>query len=617
MKNFKFVSIGLGATILISTNLSWAEDIELEKIVVTPSRIEESSSDIARKVDIITSKDIEKSGAQDLVTVLTGLTSVNISDYGGLGATKTMRMRGSSAAQVLVLVDGRPINNPRDGQAELNNIPLENIDRIEIMHGPGSSLYGAGAMGGTVNIITKRPPKEKQKTELSTSFGTFRTYIERISHGARISKFGYLICGEYESSEGFRDNSNFDAKDLNAKFEYELNSENNIILNSGFYKSKLGTPGQISSPDIDDKQKVLKNFLDLNWLFRPDEAGALSAKIYNNYDRLEFIENTAGSLFDTALNKDIHTTKVSGIDLQFSKQLFENYQGIFGFNYVTNINDSTSCAKHKYIVRAGYLENKLDLFKDLKVDFGARIDDYSNFGTEVTPSLSFLYNLNEDNKLHGLVSRSFRAPTFNDLYWPDEGWAKGNPNLKPEKGITVELGIETKVNKYLLSNITFYRNDYNDLINWTEEAGVWQPKNVNSAVIDGIEFENKIYLINNLELDLNYTFLSAKDDKTHKYLIYQPKHKLDCSLKYKDLNGFTFEIKGQFTDKRFHCIDDPFASTIKVKRFFDLGLNVYKKIGRNFTYFVGIDNLLNKKYQVIHDYPMPGFSITNGMKLEF
>jgi outer membrane cobalamin receptor len=602
---------------LILLDKIFAQDVDLEKIVVISSRIEENYADISRKVDLITSKDIESSSARDLSEVLTEITSVNISDYGGLGATKTIRMRGSTAAQVLVLVDGRPINNPRDGEAELNSIPLENIDRIEVMHGPASSLYGAAAMGGTVNIITKKPPKEKQKTEFTTSFGTFRTYMERLSHGGRLSKLGYIITGEYESSEGFRDNSDFCAKDFNTKFEYALNSDNNLTLNSGFYRSKVGTPGKITEFDIDDKQKSLKNYFDLNWSFRPDTTMGLSTKIYQNYDRLEFIENTAGSVWDIAFNKAIHTTKVNGIDIQLNKQLTEKYLGICGFNYVTNTNDSTSTAKHKYTVRAWYLENHLDLFKNLKVSLGTRIDDYSNFGTEVNPSFSFLYKFSENNKLHGLISRSFRAPTFNDLYWPDEGWAKGNPNLKPEKGITGELGIEAKPNKYLLMSIAYYRNDFNELINWAEEGGIWQPTNIGSAVIEGAEFKNKIYLMSNFELDLDYTYLRAKNDKTHRYLIYQPKHKFDCSLKYKDLKGFVFELNGQFTDKRFHCIDDPFLSTIKVKRFFILGLNVSKKFKPGIIYFMSIDNLLNKKYQVINDYPMPGFAISNSIKLVF
>lgn len=607
-----------GLFIIFMPALLLAEDVNLDKIVVTASRTGESAADVSREVDVITSKEIEESGAQDLAEVLTSLTSVNISNYGGPGASKNIRMRGSTAAQVLILVDGRPINNPRDGEVNLSDIPLYNIAKVEVMHGPGSSLYGNSAMGGVVNIITKNPPKKGQKAELYSSFGTARTYIERMLYGANISKFGYLISTGYQSSEGFRENSELNAKDCDLKLAYELNGQNDINFNSGFYKSLLGAPGKITSFDIDDKQRTLKRFFDFNWNFKPDKQTALSAKVYQNYDRLEFMENSPGAWWETANQKDIHATTVRGLDLQFDKQLLKMYRLNCGFNYIKNINDSTSTAKHAYIVRAGYLENHLDLPKSLKVNFGVRIDDYSNFGTELNPNFGFLYKFSEDIKFHGLISRSFRAPTFNDLYWPNDGMGVGNPNLKPEKGITTELGADIRINKYFSSGLTYYHSNYKHLIQWSDNgSGLWQPENVSSAIIDGIEFENKICLSDNLEWDIDYTFLRAIDNKNHKYLIYQPKHKIDSSLKYKDHNGLTVELMGQFTDKRFHSIDDPWIGTVKVKRFFVFGLNVSRQFKNGFTCFASIDNLLNKKYQVIRDYPLPGLSLSSGIKLDF
>ncbi len=616
MKNVYRKSFISALLVITLSGIARAEDVELDKIVVTPSRIEESSEDVGRVVDVVTSNDIEKSGAQNLADALTDFTSVNISNYGGPGTDKNIRMRGSTAAQVLVMVDGRPVNNPRDGQVDLSTIPLENIDRVEVMHGPGSSLYGSSAMGGVVNIITKSPPKSGQKVEAYSSFGTARTYVERLSQGAKISKFGYLISGEYQSSVGFRPNSAFNAEACNLKLGYELNNQNNINLNSGFYKNKLGVSGSLTYFDPDDKQNTLKRFFDFNWDFKPDTQTDLSAKVYQNYDRLEFMENGAEQIWDTANKKDIHATTVRGVDLQFDKQLLDLYRLVCGFNYVKNMNDSTATAKHEYSVTAGYLQNHLDLFEKLKINFGARLDDYSNLSTQINPNFDFLYTFNEDIKLHGLISRSFRAPTFNDLYWLDTGdGMKGNPNLKPEKGITTELGVETRINKYFTSGLTYYRSDYKQLIQWSYDSGsgITQPENINSAVINGLESENKIYISDNLDLDINYTYLMARDKDTHKYLVYQPKNKLDTCLKYHDHNGLTVELKGQFTGQRFADADN----NSKVKSFFVFGLSVSKKFKQGLTCFSSIDNILNRKYQVIRDYPMPGFSFTGGLKAEF
>jgi outer membrane cobalamin receptor len=137
--------------------------------------------------------------------------------------------------------------------------------------------------------------------------------------------------------------------------------------------------------------------------------------------------------------------------------------------------------------------------------------------------------------------------------------------------------------------------------------------NVSTARIDGIEFNNELKVMDNWALCAGYTYLRAKDANTHKYLIYQPKHKADFSLRYKNLNNFNCELKGQFTDKRFLNS----ANTTEIKRFFVLGFNLSKKINSKVTYFASIDNLLAKKYQVLKDYPMPGFSLTSGLKIEF
>lgn len=617
-KNLIFVILAVVIQLVLIRAEGIAGEVELEKIVVTPSRIEESSGEISRKVDVITSKDIENSSGKCLAEVLTELTSVNISDYGGLGATKNIRMRGSSASGVLVMIDSRPINSPRSGEAELATIPLENIERIEVVHGPASSLYGSSAMGGVVNIITKNPPEERQVTEFTTSFGTYRTYLEELVHGARLDKIGYLVTSSYQSSQGNRDHSEYIAKNVSTKLEYELNAYNKFVLNSGYHRSDLETPGSLSYFDYDDYQKTFKDFFDLSWNSRLFEDTNANIRVYQNYERLEFIEGPYNAWGDEG--KSTHSTKGRGLDIQFNHDISNFYQLIWGFNGITNINDSNKTGKHKYIVRAGYMQNNLNLWDKLKFTLGGRLDDYSNFGTEFCPSFSFLYNLNKDTKLHGLIARSFRAPTFNDLYWPSisygPGWGgeEGNPDLKPERGITGEVGVLTKFFKFLQTDLTYFRSKYDDLINWVEDADLWwRPKNIDSAVIDGIESENKVYLGNNLELNLGYTFLRAKNDKTHNYLVYQPKHKFDCSLRYTGLNGFNIEFRSQFTDTRFHNA----ANTVKVKRFFILGIDISKKFGNNLTCFASIDNLLNKEYQVIRDYPMPGFSLTAGAKLEF
>lgn len=383
----------------------YAEDVSLGEIVVTPSGVQENSANSARKVDVLRSSSGDFDNASDLGRPLSQEASVNISSYGGLGTAQNIRMRGSTAAQVLVMVDGRPVNNPRDGAVDLSTLPLDNVDRVELVHGPVSDLYGSQAMGGALNIITKKPPQEGFKSEFYSSFGTFRTYREGVSQGGHIGNLGYLLSGSWEESAGFRPNSKYRAGNYENKFEYKLNDQNNLSLNAGFYNGKSGSPGPIDEPDIDDQQRNLTHFVDINWECRPDDLTVIALKGYNNYDRLEFHENTAGSIFDVPFSEAVHTTDWRGVDLRGSRQFFDFYQLVAGLNYVENFNSSTSSGKHQYEVTATYLENKFDITKRLRVGFGARLDDYSNFGTQIDPSFNFLYKFTDDLKIHGLLAR--------------------------------------------------------------------------------------------------------------------------------------------------------------------------------------------------------------------
>lgn len=587
--------------------------VDLERIVVTASRSPENSKDTTRETDIVTRQDIERSGAKELSQVLSEVPGLQIIDYGGLGASKTVHMRGSTASQVLVLMDGRPLNSPRDGETDLSRIPLADVERIEIVHGPASSLYGQGAMGGVINIITKAIPRNAAETYAVTAFGTFETYLERLSVGAGGERTGALVAGEYKRSAGFRENSDTDSKSANVRLAYDPGKDQNLDFHCGFLRSRSGAPGPIDSPDIDDRQNDLERFFDLTWKAALTGGTDLKIKVYRQEERLDFRENSAGSMWDTAGSVAVHTTRSIGTDAQISKRLTEKLLGVAGGNFVLNTNDSTSSGKHKYTLSAGFLESRWDILDNLAANAGIRVDDYSNFGSQVNPSASFLYGFTDRLRLKGSIGRSFRAPTFNDLYWPDEGWSAGNPNLLPETGLTEDVTIEIEPADFLASSLTYFHSEYHDLINWAPDPlGVWRPTNVNNASINGLELKNRYRMFDHLTLGLDYNFLLAKDLDSHKYLVYQPRHALNGLIKYETDSGLACELRTQWTGTRYHDA----ANTIKVKDYLTMGLIVSQKV-KNSRFFARIDNMLARPYQVVRNYPQPGFSILSGLELEF
>ncbi|MBU1061441.1 MAG: TonB-dependent receptor, partial [Candidatus Omnitrophica bacterium] len=355
---------------------------DLEKIVVTASKIEQMYKSSTQNISIISKEDIESSGITEITEILDLLPSVDILEYGSTGSSRSIHTRGTSSNHVLTLIDGRTVNTPRDGVTDFNQIPLSNIERIEVLRGPASSIYGADAVGGVINIITKTG-KEKMRTELNNKFGSFNTKLSSLSHGSKIKDIDYMVNYEYLASHGHRDNADYLSHNVNTKFGYELNTDNRVSMSSGFYNSEAGSPGLISNIDLDNRQEAFKKYIDLTYNGKFIEGQDIFLKLYHNSDRLEFIET-----FEP-VDKDTHHAKTYAMDTQFSQTFFDIFRTAIGLSYHEDRLNSSTSNKHKYNFKAAYFESELDLFDTSSLKFGARWDDYSNFGDRISPSASF------------------------------------------------------------------------------------------------------------------------------------------------------------------------------------------------------------------------------------
>ncbi|MGE5307678.1 MAG: TonB-dependent receptor plug domain-containing protein, partial [Deltaproteobacteria bacterium] len=421
------------------------------------------------------------------------------------------------------------------------------------------------------------------------------------------------VNAEYDHTDGFRQNSATDQNSASAKLTYAPNDDNKLSLNTGYFNSRLGTPGMKSMPDNDDRQLDYKNFVDGSWAFDAGEGLSFLNRGYRNYEKLRFFENTAGSMWDIAGDTFRHTTVSNGFDSQVTKEFNDVYTVTGGFNYVGNFNNSTTSGKHSYNVRAGYLQNILKVTERTTLQVGGRVDDYSNFGTQFDPNAGVIYAFNKTDRLRASVSRSFRAPTFNELFWPDQGWAKGNPNLRPEKSVNMDAGFDKKVTERWSTSVTYFHNRFRDLINWvTDSSWVSQPVNIGSAQIDGIEFGNKVTLTEKLKFLLDYTYQRPLDRQTRKDLVYEPRHKLNSTLKY-EVAGATVRLNGVYSNTRFVSADN----TMKAKQYFVLNLGLTKALSPNVDFLLNLNNLLNRKYEVVKEFPEPGFTVLTGVKATF
>ncbi|MDD5545682.1 MAG: TonB-dependent receptor [Candidatus Omnitrophica bacterium] len=581
-------------------------NVELEKIVVTPLGTEQSYGTVSRSMDIIDKHDLSTVRYENVSEPVGRLTSSQSIDYGSEGALKTIRLRGSSAEQVLIMIDSRPITDSRTGQAELHAIPIDSVEKIEVIKGPASAVYGSSAIGGVVNIITKKPSK-KPKTVIESSFGNNQTLHDSLSTSATINDFGYYFNYSYDSTHGSRDNSEYRSHNWTARLDYKAGEDNRIFFNTGYFQDKGGAPGSIFFPTLDNFQLNYKNYYDLGWTAKLFEESEISLRAYQNNDKLVFINST------NPFSSDAASARTRGMLVQYSQKFFDCYKVIAGFDGKMNRVDATLVGKHKNIVRSPFVQNEFSIGKDLEVNFGFRDDDYSNFKGTVSPSAGAAYKIGEYSKLRVNYAKGFRAPTFNDLYWPFDGFTQGNPNLRPEKSWSWEGGFDLGYKSGLQLSATYFTNKLKDLIDWAPgDDFVWRPSNISSAKIDGVEFKTVVPLTKSLKFDFGYSYLNAMDVDLDRYLIYRAKNKFDMGL-ILEYDKWDVRFYGESLGRRYTDT----ANTAFLKKNFVAYLDASYKINNNLTTFVSIDNIFNRSYQLALGYPMPGFAINGGIRGEF
>lgn len=651
---------------------------DLDEIVVTATRYPVKLKDVSSVVTVITKDEIENSGAKKVSDVLDKSAGVDITSFGSVGALSEVNIRGALSSQVLVLLDGRPINSPSSGTANLAEIPVDNIEKIEVVRGPVSALYGSNAIGGVVNIITKSP-YEKFTTKIDTSYGTYNTQIYKIENGYKFNNLGYLLTANKNISNGARANSNYDGIDLTGKFEYKLDKEIKILLTGAFHQDELGLPGSQPAEDIKkrtstqkkfgndevsslvDKQKDKKGYIDLSSEIKLSKQSELLPKVYAETSKLDYHSEyvSSGKTFN---EDDIYKTDVFGIDLPYRDYgIIDNQIITFGVNLReeqfnadttnTNLSNNTSTVtkwQPKVTIKAVYVEDEIELTDKLTTLLGVRYDYHSVFKGEASPRLSAIYKLG-DTSLKASVGKAFKSPTLNDIYWPERATDRGNPDLIPETAWAYEVGIETVLSNSLFGRVNLFRKDIKDMIAWAPTGPMgafgpkWQPSNVNKLTNQGIELELKTNLPYGFTANIGYTFIDAKQlnrelinattnemKEETRTAFNTPQNQVTCNIGHETDFGLMTNINGRYTDKRLNYyanytnFPEVSMDTKEIPAYFIADLKLTQKISEYLKLFISINNVFDVKYIERFgssiddkDYPLPGRIYTGGISLTF
>jgi vitamin B12 transporter len=519
-------------------------------------------------------------------------------------------MRGSGSNQVLVLVDGIKFNNPTTGSADLSSLLTTDIERIEIIKGPQSTLYGSEAMAGVVNIITKKG-EGKLKADLSVEGGSFSTVRTAGSVSGGTNRVNYRLSATYLDTDGIpiAKNGSVPNGDTNKSVSARLgatptdNASVELNLRYGTDKTNLDNYTYGVGP-VDTLNYVQKheNYLvaatgkifpwekyeqSLTLSYLQDNLNATDpVTAYNNY-RI----NATTELLDWQHTLDLHPVTITG-----------------GFAYRYESANSEGSFDQSINDKAGYLNAKLGLIDDTVIlNAGLRYDDHSMFGDAVTYRTGALYYVKPlELRFKANLGSGFRAPSLNELYYPNYG----NPGLQPEKNTGYDIGVEKDLlGKKLVIGATWFWQRYRNLIQ--TDPNTFTAVNIGKAQTDGVEIKLTALPIDNLKLNAGYTYLDAVDKDTGAFLSLRPRNKVTSSIEY-TLAKLTVIGEYLYVSKRF---DSSLGQDISAYSLVNLKGSYV--VCQNLSLFVRIDNLFNTSYEEAAGYGTPGVSAFGGVKVSY
>ncbi|MBI2167797.1 MAG: TonB-dependent receptor [Candidatus Omnitrophica bacterium] len=538
-----FSSNFLLAGAVFSGNGSFPNDSELKDLdenpplraVVTATRREIPVEETTRFVTVLTREDIEKSGAVFVVDLLRALPGVTVTQSGPLGRTVGLFVRGMNANQTLMMVDGVQINSLTTGQAELadltteNVVSVENIERIEILRGPQSTLYGADAMAGVINIVTKAG-KRPLGGESRFEYGTNESFYEAAVIEGQWKNFSYSGSGSRLDTEGPGDNDGFQNTRATGHAKIDVTDISHFDVAFHYYNALVGIDDGPFRLDPNRNQKSREQILSTIYTLAPSDAWEQSLKYSFFHDNLFSIDprNPGATGRDPEatpfkLDSDRHT-------FEWQHLFFLGEIDVITAGYEFEHGRSNNKSFDRIIRNHGwYLQNELTLWDRWTTVLGVRIDENQFFGTEPSPSISMSYWVEPiETKLKGSFGRGIRAPTLNELFFP----GFGNPNLLVEKSWGGDVGFERSFwEKKASLGAAYFQNEVENLIQFTGIPLLAQ--NIDQARTQGVELEGKYNPLGDLEFRWNYTYLNAIDSKTGKRLIRRPWHSGRLGMSYR------------------------------------------------------------------------------------
>ena len=613
----------------------------IDEVVVTATRVQTARNNVPMTVSVINREEIEESSESALLPVLSeripgmfvtqrGITGFGVAS-GGSGGITMRGIGGGPTTQLLVLIDGHPQYMGIMGHHLPDAYVASDAEKVEVIRGPASILYGSNAMGGVVNIITHKQENDGYSLNGRIMYGSFNTQKYQASAGLKKGKFSGIISLNHDRTDGHRKNP-IDGDDKSAKFNitngyakvgYNFLNHFNIWGDVSIASFEAKNPGTISAPMFDNVADILRGVASVTVENSYEKTNG-AFKFFYNFGDHEINDGYGEGGTPRAFHfrsKDYNygitwyqifrpfkgNMITSGIDYKnFGGHAWDDYFGTR--DNVENVDTSL------YEV-AGYLLMQQTLFNKLTLNAGIRLENNEHFGTEWIPQAGLAYRPFVQTVLKASVSKGFRSPTIRELFYK-AGWAGANPELKPEKLVNYELSVgQTFLNGRLTTELTGYIVDGRNFI-MTDWSQGYPPKNININNVKnmGFELSAKWHVIKNLNLQTNYSYLNMDTP-----ILNSPEQQFYITASYR-YNNWKFSSSYQYVGNLYSSLAEGAPGTssyipAETESYGLLDAKIsYKPLPWLDLFFKG-ENLTDTNYQIMSGYPMPGITFLGGINI--
>lgn len=530
MRRKRWLTIGITLALMASSSGTLAAEnvdvqsggadvYDMDDTIVTAERMPSKVMETPANVAVITAKEIEANHFSSLDEAIGHVNGVSVVRGAG-GERQYVRINGND--RVVIMVDGQRLNDDQGGligrtSVDMNMLPtMENIQRIEVVKGGSSALYGSDAVGGVINIVTKKVYKNQTKIDMNT--GSWGTHNYEISTQGKENDFSWLITGgiqrrghfdyKFDGSSHTMENSDYNNNSFSMKLNNRFSDANSLSL---YYMHKSVDAGQFECKGIVNS---------------PNTYGPRLRENFNNYNiTYSFKENTEVPGYVRWFYNDKYidqsgnfNNRTIGVDYQNGWKLNDKHTLVVGAEWQQGRaeNKANGYQDARVTKEALYLQDTWKLADKWTLVPGVRMDHHSKFGTHWSPKVALNYLADKDTHVYASWGRVFKAPTMDDLYYYSNwgtGGMYGNPDLRPETGHTATLGMDHNFDENTSAGISFFVTELNDVIAWYSDAGSYYARNIKKEKQRGMEISFKQKLSPMWSYDLGYSYIKREVDE--------------------------------------------------------------------------------------------------------